>query len=682
MLNKYFMLLTFTDCIIMLLVFLYLYSQFKTRFLGLWSIGGVLLFVKTVFDFIIITEMTTFAELPTIALLADHLLFMLAGLCLFTGACLFMKMKIPRWWGYSFIVCIIWSSIGTVYQSLYAYFVLPPVTYLGMSLIWAGMMLARNKEVRSLGNHLTGMVLVIWGFHFPVYPYLLSLPAIIPLVFYLAAGLSTLAVVGVILMYFQQARNELSKREKRFRLLAENAQDIVYHVSVKPKIRFEYLNTAVENVTGYPTAEYYRNPELFLRIIHPEDINLAEVIEKPEKWFLSAKIMRVVRPDNSMIWLEQRNVPIYDATGQIAAFVGIARDITETKRVEKELEYLSYHDAMTGLGNRLNFERQLSILNEESQSSVGIIVCDIDGLKLINDTLGHKMGDSVIRETGRVIKTHFRENDIMSRIGGDEFAIIQKNVCKKDLEGTCLRLRELLLDHNQKNPGLPLGLSIGYAFSNKKDFATHELFQKADQEMYKDKLKQGNMAQLKILNVFIEAIADREQMRESISEGMQELAICTAQKIGFNRQEIKRLKQLTTYHNIGMLAISPKLLYKKGPLTREEILELQNHCEIGARLAKSTRELEQIADLILKHHEWWNGGGYPLGIKGEQIPAECRILTIIDAYDAMQKNTPYRAAYDEGCAIAELKKGSATQFDPQILEIFINILAQREQKTS
>jgi len=135
------------------------------------------------------------------------------------------------------------------------------------------------------------------------------------------------------------------------------------------------------------------------------------------------------------------------------------------------------------------------------------------------------------------------------------------------------------------------------------------------------------------------------------------------------------MRLLAQFHDIGKVGIPDRILFKPGPLTPQEIEEMRKHCEIGHRIALSAPDLVPIADWILKHHEWWNGQGYPLGLKGEEIPLECRILSIVDAYDAMTNNRPYRKALPHQVAMEELIKCSGTQFEPHLVQELVRKLS-------
>ncbi len=166
-------------------------------------------------------------------------------------------------------------------------------------------------------------------------------------------------------------------------------------------------------------------------------------------------------------------------------------------------------------------------------------------------------------------------------------------------------------------------------------------------------------------NIFTRIHADR--VRNFVTE----LAVA----LGLPDSKIKNLRLLARFHDIGKIGVAERILLKKKQLADHEYAELQRHCEIGYHIAKMVPELEKIADWILKHHEWWDGNGYPLGIKGEEIPLECRILAVADAYDAMTHNRPYRRALSIAEARAELERCSGTQFDPVITSVFLRLIA-------
>ncbi|WP_051273114.1 PAS domain S-box protein [Desulfotruncus alcoholivorax] len=345
----------------------------------------------------------------------------------------------------------------------------------------------------------------------------------------------------------------------------------------------------------------------------------------------------------------------------------------ERNKAEARMNYLSRHDQLTGLYNRSVFEHHMVQFEHEQYQPVGIIVCDVDGLKLVNDTMGHDKGDALLVAAAGVIKKSFRENDVIARIGGDEFAVLLPNTNEKQVEKACQRIRDAFARYNAENPELTLSISVGFAVGKGSTTLT-DLFKKADNNMYREKLHRKQSTRSAIVQTLMKALEARDFITEGHADRLQDLVVRIAAAIGLSDQSIADLRLLAQFHDIGKVGIPDRILFKPGPLNEEERLEMRRHCEIGHRIALSAPDLVPIADWILKHHEWWNGKGYPLGLKEEEIPMECRILAIADAYDAMTSDRPYRKALSHNQAVVELRRCSRTQFDPALVASFIHII--------
>ncbi|MFZ5633596.1 MAG: PAS domain S-box protein [Bacillota bacterium] len=378
------------------------------------------------------------------------------------------------------------------------------------------------------------------------------------------------------------------------------------------------------------------------------------------------------RKDGSPVNVSILAYPIMISDRQLGIYA-IYSDITYRKQAEERLKYLSLHDSLTGLYNRAYFEQEMRRIEGERHSPVGIIMCDVDGLKLVNDTLGHDAGDTLLVAAANVIREPFRKGDMVARIGGDEFAVLLPNSPREVVENACQRIRGAVDKYNEANPKLPLSISIGYAIGD-RTFEPANIFKEADNNMYREKLHRSQSARSAIVQILKKALEARDFITEGHAGRLQDLAAALAREIGLSERKITDLRLLAQFHDIGKVGITDHILFKPGPLSADEAAEMQRHCNIGHRIAQSAPDLAPIADWILKHHEWWNGKGYPLGLKGEEIPLECRILAIADAYDAMTSDRPYRRALSHEEAVTEIKRAAGIQFDPNLVPKFLQII--------
>jgi len=467
----------------------------------------------------------------------------------------------------------------------------------------------------------------------------------------------------------------LRESEEKYRLLIENIEDGYYEVDLEGNLLF--CNEALVKIYGG------RGKIIGINYKHYTDRENAKLIYKAyNKVFNSGKAekgfsLNITREDGTIRIVEVSISLIRDGSGVPKGFRGIVRDITERRQAEDRLKYLSMHDVMTGLYNRTYFEEEMSRISRGRFSPVTMICCDVDGLKLVNDTFGHKKGDELLESVAEILKGPFRASDVVARTGGDEFSIILPQTDEKAARRICDRIKQSLKKYNRESSSLPISLSIGMATGNiTKKTSCNYLYKQADNDMYRHKMKSRVASQNTLVNSIIETLSGKDLLSRGHAERIYNIACRLAQAANLSPRDLEDIRLLSRYHDIGKAGISDRILFKPGPLNKKEWAEMKLHSEIGFRLARSTPDLSYIAEWILSHHEWWNGRGYPRGLRGYQIPLLSRLFFIMEAYDAMTTDKPYRKAMSHGEAVRELERCSGIQFDPELTRLFIETMSK------
>jgi len=373
------------------------------------------------------------------------------------------------------------------------------------------------------------------------------------------------------------------------------------------------------------------------------------------------------------LWCEVNSHCLSDENDQLV-LVGVIRDISVRMELQKQLEYFSMHDQMTGLYNRTYFEEEIRRLSKTRDYPITMIAADLNGLKLINDSMGHEYGDRLLKAAADVLSDCLRGSDVLARVGGDEFCAILLNADEKIASKVIDRIRSTVRQFCEYNPGLHLSLSLGSATAPDESISFVELFKRADDAMYNDKFTPSSSVRDKILTNLMDVLSEKDYIAEGHARRLEKLCRRMGEKLDLSPRQHADLVLLTQVHDLGKVGIPDSIIFKKEPLTDDEWRIMQKHPEKGYRIALSSNYLTGVAGLILKHHERWDGQGYPLGLKGLEIPLECRILTLADAYDAMVNVRPYSVAKTREEALDEVKACSGRQFDPDLVPPFIEIV--------
>lgn len=480
---------------------------------------------------------------------------------------------------------------------------------------------------------------------------------------------------AVLALHRTKAEESLRASEEKYKTIFDQAPLGIALTESDSRYLFS-ANKKFEEITGWPLSE--KDGIDWTCITHPDDIDIdlkeTEKMKKCESMGFNMN-KRYIKPDGSTVWVNMTIAPI-----RVKAMKDIhlcmIEDITEKKERQKRIEYLSYHDTLTGLYNRAYYEESVARLNHESYLPLSLIVGDINGLKLINDSLGHADGDKIIAKVGDRLKCCVREKDILARIGGDEFSILMPNTTEEEADS----LLDFIYNHF-KNPINELGLdvdflSISLGFATKKtiDQSFSSIEKLAEDYMYKRKLLEHKSFHSTLLTSMKTTLYEKSNETLEHANRLMTYARKLGEILNFREEQYNELELLSAIHDIGKIGINDSVLKKPGKLTDLEWLEMKKHPEIGYRIAMTSPGLESIAECILYHHEKWDGTGYPQGLKGEEIPLLSRILGIVDAFDAMTNDRAYRNAMTVYAALEEIEKNAGTQFDPNLSILFLKII--------
>jgi len=375
------------------------------------------------------------------------------------------------------------------------------------------------------------------------------------------------------------------------------------------------------------------------------------------------------KADGTQMFIEGDYICMYDALGRFIGHFGNQEDVTLRIQKQKEIEYLSNHDFLTDLYNRRYYFEQYKNFDDARFYPLGVMMIDVNGLKIINDAFGHAVGDKALKTIGSVLKETFEPKDVVSRIGGDEFAILIPKVSVEELQNYKDRLKETVKKRKIEN--VELSLAVGYEAKTNPDKDIDELLKLAENRMYRHKSTEGSSVRNRAITAILQTLTDKYQTERRHSIEVSRLCKLIGTEMKLREDELKGLDQAGMFHDIGKISVPDSILNKPGKLTDEEYDIIKTHTEVGYQILRAADEYSDLAIHALHHHERWDGKGYPSGIKGNDIPLFSRIICVVDAYEAMTADRPYRKRLSEEFAISEIIKCSGSQFDPNIAQIFI-----------
>lgn len=472
----------------------------------------------------------------------------------------------------------------------------------------------------------------------------------------------------------KRAEDDLKSIRDEYRKVFHGTQDSMFLIEVKKDDSFRYMrnNLAHRKNTGISLQE--------LRGKTPK-----ELLGEEAAIIVEGNYRRCIKEKTTIVYEETLKLktgtrvwntsltPVFQE-GEISYIVGSSHDITEKKQRQLEIEYLSYRDQLTGLYNRRFFEEELKRLDTPRNMPLSIAMVDVNGLKLANDAFGHESGDEMLIKIAEVMKRLCRADDIISRIGGDEFIVLLPKTDVSETKKIAERISEGV--KNETTAAIPLSVSCGFSVKVSADKDISAVIKKAEERMYVEKLRESPKLKLKTIQIIMRELHRSINGERDHSQNVGDICERLAIEIGFNKQDARYMRYAGYMHDIGKVGIDSKIFEKEGKLTEEEWLAIKRHSETGYRIMSSVNQYASMADYILSHHEKWDGSGYPAGMKKDSIPIESRIISIADAYHAMTQNRSYRNAMTSEEALEEIQNCKGSHFDPYIADVFIEMIKE------
>lgn len=478
---------------------------------------------------------------------------------------------------------------------------------------------------------------------------------------------------------FILAEEALLESERSKSVLLSHLPGLAYRCNYDRAWTMQYLSDGCYALTGYKPENLLNNNDLtFNEIIAPEyretlwtDLN--HDVDEMKSYRVEYEIITAT---GERKWVLELGQGLIDNNNKVAALEGIIIDISESKQQLLQIQYMIDHDFMTDLYNRRYYEDTKNNLDKEENYPLSMIIADINGLRLINDAFGHTEGDQIIIETSKILRSCIRKDDILARIGGDEFSILLPNTDSNAVNDVYCAIKRACDLYNQSitEKSHYISLSMGYGTKTENNKSIDEVEKEAEDFMIKSKLLERKSLHNSILSTIMATMYTRSQETEEHAERLFEVSRLIGDKMGLSGKTLDDLQLFSMLHDIGKVGIDDRILNKPGKLNNEEWVIMKKHPELGYRIAITNPELESIAEYILSHHERWDGKGYPRGLAGEKIPLLARILAVADAYDAMTEDRVYRKAMEKDNALEEIRNNSGTQFDPEIVDVFLEVI--------
>jgi diguanylate cyclase (GGDEF)-like protein/PAS domain S-box-containing protein len=478
-----------------------------------------------------------------------------------------------------------------------------------------------------------------------------------------------------------EAVETMKDNKERLQLILDSASEGIYGSDTEGNCTF--CNISCIQMLGYSKPEDLLGKNMHSLIHYKRQDGEPYPIDEC-KIMKSIKEGKGVYVDDEVFWkadgtyfqAEYRSYPQI-RNGEIVGAVVTFTDITERKTREENINYLSYHDTLTGLYNRRYFAENSSIVDNADNLPLSVIFADVNGLKLTNDIFGHTAGDALIKKASEILKQSCRDSDIVARVGGDEFIILLPKTDRYSVRKIMTRIRSGF--SKAKVAAIKCSISIGADTKTSPDQPIEEIIANAEDEMYKDKTLNRKMINADIIDNIIDTLRLKSPGEKQHAENVSELCGDIGAALNLPDMEISKLKMIGYLHDIGKIVLDNDILLERS-LDEDDLEKMRQHPIVGYRILNLFDDTVDLAEAVYSHHERWDGKGYPRGLKGEEIPLASRIVSIAEVYEKVLRREGIGSHNSKERALHVIIEGAGKQFDPKLVETFIQMIESKDNQ--